>query len=109
MTIEWDFSGFDLGHLKNLIIEKNALQPALEHVRDIAQSRAPILTGRLRTNGKTDNSGEFGRVYFTLIYARKQEQRDWQKHPHGGQARFLASAFATETEEVMRIIADQIF
>jgi hypothetical protein len=91
------------------IRETGALDDALSHIRDVAASRAPILTGALRASGFTVSSGASGRIVFPLIYAAKQEHRDWQVHPHGGGAHYLGSAMDTEVGEAMRIIADRIF
>ncbi len=111
MSIRVDSSRLDLSQFnaRRKIVETGALEDGLGHLRDVAASRAPILTVRLRESGFVINYGMSGRVVFPLIYAAKQEHRDWQVHPHGGGPHYLKSAFETETDEVMRIIADKIF
>ena len=111
MTIRMDTSRLNLSQFRasTRIRETGAMEDALGHLRNVAASRAPILTGALRASGFTLALGMSGRVVFPLIYAAKQEHRDWQVHPHGGGPHYLKSAFETEIDEVMRIIADKIF
>jgi len=111
MTIRVDSSKLDLRRFnaRRRIEETDALSDALGHIRDVAAERAPILTGRLRESGFVLSSGMEGRIVFPLIYAAKQEHRDWQVHPHGGGPHYLRSAMDTEVGEAMQIIADKIF
>jgi hypothetical protein len=111
MSISIDSSRLDLSRFNATarIRETGAMEDGLGHLRDVAASRAPVLTGALRASGFTLAFGMSGKVVFPLIYAAKQERRDWQKHPQGGQSRYLKSAFDTETDEVMRIIGEKLF
>lgn len=101
---------FGLKSGDQLAEETRAIEAGLKVIKDLAESRAPILTGRLRSSGQiTTSSGTSGTVSFRLIYARKQEERGWQKHPHGGQAHYLASAFIDGADKAMSAIADRLF
>jgi hypothetical protein len=100
----------DIPSSDELLRRTRAIQAGADYLRDLARSRAPFLTGRLRESIQSavtsDNSAT---VYTRLVYAPKQERRDWQRHTHGGMAHYLRSAFETGTDEAMNRIAQRLF
>lgn len=100
----------DIPSGEELLRRTNALDAGLDYLRDLARSRAPILTGRLRASIEAQHLGDTeGTVYTRLIYAPKQERRGWQKHPHGGMAHYLSSTFIDGADETMNRIATRLF
>lgn len=93
-----------------LLQRTDAIDAGLDALQELAQQRAPKLSGRLAQSiQKRRTSASSGQIYTRLIYAPKQERRGWQKHPHGGQAHYMATAMVDGADEAMNRIAAQLF
>jgi hypothetical protein len=90
-----------------LLGETDALGVALRYLHERTKQRVPVLDGDLRDSSDLIKiSPKFGGVTYPLIYARKQEERDWQKHPHGGQAHFVAETWDVDMDEALNLLID---
>jgi hypothetical protein len=104
-------------------VTREALQAAADHVKNVAQGKAPLLTGvalHKANDERRANPGELrdsaysrvlddtsAEVGFTSFYAGWQHER-MDYHHEDGQAKVLEEPLATEKDEVLRIMADKI-
>ncbi|MFF2296977.1 hypothetical protein [Arthrobacter sp. NPDC058127] len=80
---------------------------AMEHVREVAVSRAPIETGNLRGSASTEITPEGAKVTFPGPYARYQEFELGLRHEQG-QALYLTSTVISEEEKVLEIVDEEL-
>ncbi|MGJ0183887.1 hypothetical protein [Corynebacterium glyciniphilum] len=79
-----------------------------EHLRTVAVSRTPIMTGHLQNSAKVQPDGENKvHVSYHTDYAAKQHEELGYQHKDG-QAKFLESAMTSERAKLTAIIAAQI-
>lgn len=118
MTIRVE-NNLHLGGLIDGHVTREALQDAADHIKEVAQGKAPLLVdveranrhekpGTLRESAYTrvvsDVSAEVG--FSDFIAARQHEDMTY-KHPDG-QAKFLEEPMVSEKDETLRILADRI-
>lgn len=90
-----------------LLAETHALRYAMKHLLEGTRKRVPVLDGDLRDSSSIiEYSDTFAGVLYPLIYSRKQEERTWQKHPHGGQAKFVFDTWEEDMTEALLILID---
>lgn len=103
-------------------VTPDALQAAADHVKEVAASRAPLLTGEalhkanderrtdpgaLRRSAYARLDGDKAEVGFTEFYAGWQHERMDYRH-EDGEAKFLERTLASEVRAALRIIADKL-
>jgi hypothetical protein len=94
---------------ENLLRETKALSYAMKRLHEGTKARVPVLDGDLRDTSRILSiSDTFAGVLYDRIYSRKQEERDWQKHPHGGQARFVRETWDRDMTEALDILIDRM-
>ncbi|XAS66544.1 hypothetical protein V3C33_13740 [Micrococcaceae bacterium Sec5.7] len=80
---------------------------AMEHVREVAVSRAPLETGDLRASASTELTQDGAKVTFPGPYARRQEYELDYRH-ETGQALYLTSTIIQEEQAVLDIVAAEL-
>ncbi|SDP74180.1 hypothetical protein SAMN04487914_13249 [Arthrobacter sp. ok909] len=85
---------------------------AMEHVREIAVSRALLETGNLRTSAETIPAPNGAAVYFPGPYSRYQEfgisHSGEQLRHETGQSLYLTSTIIQEAPKVLEILETEI-
>lgn len=85
---------------------------AMEHVREIAVSRAPLETGNLRSSAETVPTEDGAAVYFPGPYSRYQEfgiSHSGEELRHEtGQSLYLTSSIIQEAPKVLEILTEEI-
>jgi hypothetical protein len=85
---------------------------AMEHVREIAVSRAPLETGNLRASAETIPAPDGASVYFPGPYSRYQEfgiSHSGKPLRHEtGQSLYLTSTIIQEAPKVLEILETEI-
>lgn len=88
-----------------------AVQMAMEHVKEVSVELTPIEEGTLRRSAKAgvEVNGEevVGYVHYDGPYARYQHEKMELRHKVG-QAKFLETAMFTQSDEALKIIAAQL-
>lgn len=85
-----------------------ALAKAMEHVKTVSVSLAPVESGHLRGSAGVTVVGLEARLLYPGPYARYQHYGLDFKHPLGGQALYLEQPMITEAPYVFQIIADML-
>lgn len=116
-------NSLNLGGLLPGHVTRDALDDAAEHLKEVAQSKAPLLTGEALKKANDQRRSDPGalrrsayarvvddvtaEVGFSEFYAGWQHERmDW--HHEDGQAKFLEEPMATEKDETLQIMADRM-
>lgn len=122
MTIRIENS-LNLGGLLSGHVTRQALQDGVDHLGQVAQAKAPLLTGAalkkanderradpgalrrsMYTRVLDDNTAEVG---FSEFYAGWQhENTDY--HHQDGQSKYLEEPLSTEKDATLQIMADRI-
>lgn len=95
-------------HLDDILGRIRAAAPqasfkAMEHLREVAVSRAPLETGNMRAEAETIPGPMGASVYFPGPYSRYQHYELQLRHEEG-QALYLAQSVATESDAVIGIL-----
>jgi hypothetical protein len=89
---------------------RDALQAGGDELATAANRRAPRLSGRMSQAWHTVAlSDDECVVYNSAIYARKQHERTWQQHVHGGAAKFLALAVDLDADSILDRLGEVLF
>ncbi|MBT8159324.1 MULTISPECIES: hypothetical protein [Arthrobacter] len=113
MSIEWDFD-LDLGKVTEEVLAAvpEASFKAMEHLREVAVSRAPLETGNLRAEAHTDADSDGATVKFDGPYARYQEfgvsKYGKPLRHEEGQSFYLTSSVFTEKDKVIEILGEEL-
>lgn len=116
-------NSLNLGGLLPGHVTRDALDDAAEHLKEVAASKAPLLTGEALKKANDQRRSDPGalrrsayarvvddvtaEVGFSEFYAAWQHERmDW--HHEDGQAKFLEEPMATEKDETLQIMADRM-
>jgi len=99
-------------HLDEILGRIRAAAPqasfkAMEHLREVAVSRAPLESGKMRAEAETIPSPMGASVYFPGPYSRYQHYELQLRHEEG-QALYLESAVMSETDAVVSIVGDEL-
>lgn len=117
-------NGLNLGGLLSGHVTREALQDGADHIGQVAQSKAPLLTGEEplhRANKERradpgelresmyvrvldDGTAEIG---FSSFYAGWQHER-MDYHHEDGHAKFLEDPLTTEKDETLSIMAERM-
>jgi hypothetical protein len=90
--------------------ERQALNAGGDALARAANVRAPRLSGRMSQSWHTVVLSDSEAVcYNSAIYSRKQHERTWQQHVHGGAAKFLALAVELDGDDVAAVIGRELF
>lgn len=109
----------DLSGLKarELLIETGAMDKTMDFLLDRTRDKVPVYDGwagatghapgTLRENGRVLKIDEtFEAVTYDVIYASKQELRDWQKHPSGGQSHYVSDTWDLDMDDALDLLID---
>jgi hypothetical protein len=81
---------------------------AMEHLRQVSVSKAPIETGNLRGSAEVKPHPDGAEVYYPGPYARFQHFELQLRHEHGGQALYLEQPVVQETPRILEICAEEL-
>ena len=73
-----------------------------------AQRLAPVDTGDLRGSAYSEVEGMDGYVGFTEIYALRQHEDVENRHPRGGQSKFLEQPYKENADKYTKAISDAV-
>ena len=99
-------------HLDDILGRIRAAAPqaclkAMEHLREVAVSRAPLETGNMRSEAETIPAPMGASVYFPGPYSRYQHYELQLRHEEG-QALYLLNSVQTETDSVVSIVSEEL-
>lgn len=86
-------------------------------IQEVAKSRTPIKTGKLRGSVKVRVTKDKRRpgLYAQASasskgydYALIQHETDWFNHPRGGEAHYVESAFTEGVERIIRRLREEV-
>jgi hypothetical protein len=103
---ELHWNGDQIARAVNTAAQRGARLSA-EHLRTVAVSRTPIMTGHLQSSAKTSSDDTRAAVSYNTPYAVKQHEELGYRHKDG-QAKYLESATVSEQSTIRDIIAAQI-
>lgn len=100
---------------RELLAATGALDKAMDFLLDKTRGRTPVysgwagatgyVSGALRESAHVIKMSEtLAVIEYPLPYSRKQEEREWQKHPSGGQAHFLRDTWDIDMDEALDIL-----
>lgn len=122
MTIRIENS-LNLAGLLPAHVTRDALKDGADHVGEVAQGKAPLLTGAALRKANDERRADPGalrrsmytrvlddttaEVGFSEFYAGWQHE-NMDYHHADGEPKYLESTLSTEKDETVRIIADKI-